>query len=301
MAKIPFVQDLDITYGKSQALSPLVTRVLADNPGPFTYTGTGVFIVGTDEVAIIDPGPITPAHEAALYKALKGKTVTHILLTHHHADHSPMAPTLARKYGCKTYGMSVQSQLSGDSAVQLEAGVDKSFAPDIEITHGHLFHGPDFTLEALHTPGHTSNHICYALHQENTLFSGDHIMGWATSVVIPPDGNMGQYLHSLRLVKSLKFDKIRPTHGAAITDVTPFLNAYIGHRLAREQHVMDAVIDGKSGVMEMVRSIYTDIDQRLYPAAALSALSHLIHLVEQNQVICEDPVPALSSLYGPSP
>ncbi|MEE9272413.1 MAG: MBL fold metallo-hydrolase [Robiginitomaculum sp.] len=298
MIHIPFVRNIKFEVGKRHSLSPLVSRVMADNSGPFTYTGTGVFIIGTKELAIIDPGPITPAHKKALNAALKGKSLTHIFLTHHHADHSPMATVLAKKHGCRIYGLSPKDTGSDPDAVELEAGIDKNFAPDIQINHGQMFHGPEWTLEALHTPGHTSNHVCFALHQENTLFSGDHIMGWATSVVIPPDGNMRQYLRSLRDIQKLNFSTIRPTHGAAIQDVVPFIKAYIDHRLARELQILAAVQAGHSNVMDMVHHIYTDIDKRLYPAAALSVLSHLIHLVERDKIKCKGKL-TLSGNYTP--
>jgi len=160
----------------------MVHRVIANNPGPFTYTGTGVYIIGDKNVAVIDPGPITPEHQTALKNALAGRKVTHVFVTHHHIE-------------------------------RLEAGDDLTFKPDIEIADGDIFEGEGWTLEALHTPGHTSNHMCYALLQENVLFSGDHIMGWSTSVVSPPDGHMGDYLNSLNRVLDRQFDRIWPTHG----------------------------------------------------------------------------------------
>ena len=285
MVDIPFIRAHELPTGRIQQLSQLVTCVTADNPGPYTYTGTGVFIIGNQDVAVIDPGPITPAHRAALDKALQGKSVHQIFLTHHHADHSPMAVPLAKKYGCKIYGHPVQNNPdNGVSELNLDAGADARFAPDITLKDGEQFHGPDWTLQAVHTPGHTSNHFCFALIEENTLFSGDHIMGWATSVVIPPGGHMGQYLQSLKKVQERHYDIIRPTHGAAITEVEPFLDAYIAHRYAREAQIVEALKAGHNGVMDIVTHLYTHIDKRLYPAAAMSVLSHLIHLTETGHV-----------------
>jgi len=297
MAAIPFRQDFDVKYGTAEPLSPLVTRVFADNPGPFTYTGTGVFIIGTDEAAIIDPGPITPAHMDALDKALKGKTLTHILLTHHHADHSPMAAPLAAKYGAKVYGYSGKIGKTDKNAPKLEAGQDMSFNPDIEIETGHVIQGKDWTLEAIHTPGHTSNHMCYALKQENTLFSGDHIMGWSTSVVIPPDGHMGDYLRSLKIIKQRDFDIIRPTHGPHISETAPFVQAYIDHRYAREDQIGEALSEGINNISDMVVKMYADIDKRLHPAAAYSVWSHLIHMCETGRIFCVGK-PTLNSKYS---
>jgi len=182
---IPFIRDFNFDYGVVDQISPRVQRVIADNPGPFTYTGTGVYIIGDQNVAVIDPGPITEAHSIALDKAIQGRSVTHVLLTHHHSDHSPLAASLAKKHGCKVM----------------------SFNPDIEISCGDVFKGHGWTLEAIHTPGHTSNHMCFALLEENILFSGDHIMGWSTSVVSPPDGHMGDYLNSLNLILNRGFDR----------------------------------------------------------------------------------------------
>ncbi len=291
MIDIPFIHDHAFEYGVPERQSRLVTRITADNPSPFTYTGTGVYMIGTDEVAILDPGPITPAHTKALDEALDGKTLTHILLTHHHADHSPMARPLAEKTGCKIYGMAPHPRQAGeaqggDFETKLDAGNDTDFAPDIHIKHGDIFKGNGWHLQALHTPGHTSNHICFALPEENTLFSGDHIMGWATSVVIPPDGHMGDYLRSLELIKDQSHDIVRPTHGPAITDGKPFIQAYIDHRLAREEQIFKAVTCGHHKITDMVRHIYTDIDKRLYPAAAISVLAHLIHLCETGRIYC---------------
>ena len=287
MANIPFIHNYDFSYGKAERQSALVTRITADNPGPFTFTGTSVYIIGTDEVAVIDPGPITPSHTKALDAALAGKTVTHILLTHHHADHSPLAMPLAEKYSCKIYGCPPHKGALDGSGIQLDAGDDAGFAPDIIIKDGDEFVAHGWCLKAVHTPGHTSNHMCFALQEENTLFSGDHIMGWATSVVIPPDGHMGDYLKSLQKVKEQNYDIIRPTHGAPITDVAPFVQAYIDHRLEREEQIFAALKAGHHNIMDVVTHIYTQIDKRLYPAAAMSVWGHLVHLCETGQASCE--------------
>ncbi len=298
MAEIPFIYTDNFSYGKAERQSRLVTRVTADNPGPFTYTGTGVYIIGTKDVAIIDPGPITPAHTMALDNALTGKTLTHILLTHHHGDHSPMATPLAKKYGCKIYGCPPTDTATDGADVKLDAGDDLTFAPDIIIKDGDVFTGTGWTLRTVHTPGHTSNHMCFALVEENTLFSGDHIMGWATSVVIPPGGHMGDYLASLRKVERQNYGIIRPTHGAAITEVAPFVQAYIAHRLEREEQVLSALKDGHETIMDIVTHIYADIDKRLYPAAAMSVWSHLIHLCENERAGCAGNM-TLSGHYKP--
>lgn len=294
---IPFVRNFDFEYGVLAQLSPLVQRVTANNPGPFTYTGTGVFIIGNQNVCVIDPGPTKDEHVAAIDAALEGRTVTHVLVTHHHVDHSPLAKPLAAKHGCQVYGFGLQPVPPQDGEVRLEAGDDLTFKPDIEIRNGHTIKGDGWTLEAIHTPGHTSNHLCYALHEENTLFSGDHIMGWSTSVVSPPDGHMGDYLASLNTVLDRDFDIIRPTHGPAITEVRPFVRAYIDHRLARETQILGALKSGLDSIGDIVALLYKDVDKRLHPAAAHSVLSHMIHLRETGRVTA-DGVDGLRQSYA---
>jgi len=279
---IPFVQDDRPHPGEARQISPLITRVLADNPGPFTYTGTGVFIVGGgDQVAIIDPGPDRPTHREALRAALSGKSVTAVLLTHHHRDHSPLAKPLADEHGCKIYGMRPLPSSPAKTEIAMEEGIDPGFQIDHELADSEIISGPDFTLMTMQTPGHTSNHLCFALIEENALFTGDHIMGWATSVVIPPDGHMGQYMRSLRKVRAGGFTTLHPTHGAPITEPGPFVDAYIAHREMRESQILKALTPAPQAIMVIVKTLYTHIDPRLHPAAAMSVLSHLIHLREQ--------------------
>ena len=284
---IPFVRTFDFKYGEVTQLSPMVQRVIADNPGPFTFTGTGVYIIGDKNVCVIDPGPTTENHKAALEKALDGRTVTHILVTHHHIDHSPMAGPLADQFGCEVYGYGVQPVPPQGGDVRLEAGDDLCFKPDVEIRNGHIVNGDGWTIEAIHTPGHTSNHLCYALKEENTLFSGDHIMGWSTSVVSPPDGHMGDYLQSLETILDRDFNIIRPTHGPAITEVRTFVQAYLDHRLERERQILDTLASGTDKIGDIVKVLYKDVDKRLHPAAAHSVLAHIIHLRETGRVTAD--------------
>ena len=259
---IPFVRQFEFEYGALAQLSPLIQRVIANNPGPFTYTGTGVYIIGDKNVAVIDPGPAMAEHRAALDKALEGRRVTHVLMTHHHIDHSPLAIPLARDHGCDVYGYGLQLRPPEGGEVRLEAGDDLSFKPDVEIRCGDMINGDGWTIEAIHTPGHTSNHMCFALREENTLFSGDHIMGWSTSVVSPPDGHMGDYLNSLERIKARRFDKIWPTHGPCIDETDAFVSAYIEHRRNREAQIMCALESGLSNIMDIVKKLYADVDKR---------------------------------------
>ena len=293
---IPYVREIKFDYGACDQVSPLIRRVVANNPGPFTYLGTGTYIVGKGQVAVIDPGPDLPEHLDALMAALEGETVTHILVTHHHSDHSPLARPLQEKTGAKIYGCAVGRQ-AAESVVITEAGHDLSFRPDIDICGGGaVFEGPGWTLEAIATPGHTSNHICFALREENALFSGDHIMGWSTTVVSPPDGDMTAYMESLDLVKARNFTTLWPTHGPPVPDVDPFIAAYIAHRRAREAQVLKAVTDGHGRIKDMVPVLYADVDKRLWPAAARSVLGHIIDL-ERRGILTTDGQPGPESDY----
>ena len=294
---IPFVRNFDFEYGRRDQISPRIQRVIADNPGPFTFTGTGAYIIGSGaSVAVIDPGPDTQSHKDALWRAIGGRNVSHVLVTHHHMDHSPLAKPLAAAHGCQVHGYGLQMREPEGGEVRLEAGDDLSFMPDVEIRDGHVIKGEGWTIEALHTPGHTSNHLCFALLEENILFSGDHIMGWSTSVVSPPDGHMGDYLASLERVKAREFTQIWPTHGTSIDAPSAFVGEYISHRHKREDQILAAIKDGLHSISDMVAHIYKDVDKRLHPAAAHSVLAHLIHMEETGRVT-SDGAGGLKSLY----
>ena len=293
---IPFVRDIDVDYGRVDQVSPLVRRVIANNPGAFTYTGTGVFIIGKGEVAVIDPGPLQEEHFDALKRALDGEQVTHVVVTHSHMDHSPLAHPLAEWAGCKVYAKG--PAIPTESEVRMEAGDDLSFKPHETIGDGWICSGPGWTLEAIETPGHTSNRVCYALHEENALFSGDHIMGWSTTVISPPDGNMSDYLASLEKVRDRGFEVIWPTHGPPVTDdPTAFIQAYIDHRRAREAAIIARLEAGDRTIPDMVTVIYAAVDKKLHPAACHSVLGHVIQLVKDGRVATEDPVPGVKSEY----
>jgi glyoxylase-like metal-dependent hydrolase (beta-lactamase superfamily II) len=280
---IPYVRDLRFEYGVCEQVSPLIRRVIANNPGPFTYVGTGTYIVGRGEVAVIDPGPAMDDHLEAILRATEGERVTHIFLTHHHLDHSPLAAPLAARTGATIYGCPL-SKAHGPAEVQMEAGDDDSFRVDQTVCDGGVFEGTGWTLEAIPTPGHTSNHICYALKEENALFCGDHIMGWSTTVISPPDGDMGDYFRSLEAIRARGFTTLWPTHGPPIRDVEPFIDAYIAHRRAREAQILGALDGGMTHIREMVPVLYKDVDTRLHPAAAHSVLAHMIQLVREGRV-----------------
>ncbi|MDP1874519.1 MBL fold metallo-hydrolase [Phenylobacterium sp.] len=294
---IPYVRDIQFDYGVCDQVSPLIRRVVARNPGPFTFMGTGTYIVGRGEVAVIDPGPDLAEHLEAILAALEpDERVTHILVTHHHSDHSPLARPLKEKTGATIYGCAVGAAAE-ESTIRTEAGADFDFAPDVSLCGGgQVLEGPGWTLEAVATPGHTSNHICFALKEENALFSGDHIMGWSTTVITPPDGDMTDYMESLERVKARDFDVLWPTHGPPILEVTPFIEAYAAHRRAREAQVLAAVGDGYERIVDMVPVLYAAVDSRLHPAAARSVLGHMIDLVRRGKVATDGP-PSIDSRY----
>lgn len=295
-AKIPFVRDMDFAYEEAQQVSPLIRRLVANNPGPFTFRGTGVYIIGRGEVAIIDPGPDNTEHIEALLRTVEGERVTHIFVTHRHMDHSPAAHPLAERTGAKVYASMIPPKHSECDELRLEAGDDQLFTPDIDVKDGDRFSGPGWTIEAVFTPGHTANHMAYALIEENALFPGDHIMGWSTTIIGPPDGDMTDYFSSLEKVRDRNYDTLWPTHGPPVRDVRPFVQAFIDHRLEREAQILAQLQAGQRRIKDIVAVIYADVDKRLHPAACHSVLAHMIRLVELGKVTSLDP-PCVDSEY----
>jgi glyoxylase-like metal-dependent hydrolase (beta-lactamase superfamily II) len=293
---IPFNKNDDIDYGAAQQMSPLVQRVVAENPSPFTFHGTGTFIVGTDTVAVIDPGPVIDSHIDAIMKAVAGRTVSHILVTHTHMDHSPAAAAIKANTGAPTWAFGPHGSGRPDSGGVIEEGGDHEFKPDHTLRHGNIIEGKGWTFEALHTPGHTSNHICFALKEEKTVFTGDHIMGWSTTIVTPPDGDMQAYMRSLDLLLPRDDVLYRPCHGPAIENPQAFVQAYIEHRQARNSQILQCLKDSIHGIPEMVERMYADVPAFLHPAAQRSVLAHLIHLTETGEARC-DGIPELKSEY----
>lgn len=295
---IPFVRAMDFEPGRADQVSPVIRRVVAGNSGAFTYTGTGTYLVGRGKVAVIDPGPAEDAHFDALNRALEGETVSHVIVTHHHLDHSALARRFADHHGAKVYGRPASGGRPMDpDAPVMEEGADFSFMPDHTLNDGDAIAGPGWTLEVLHTPGHTANHICLALMEENALLCGDHIMGWATSVVLPPDGDMSDYLQQLERVRQRGFAMLWPSHGPPVTDPDPFIRAYIAHRHYREAQILHALAGGPSGIEALLPVMYAGLDTRLYPAAAMSVWSHMVDLVRRGQVRT-DGEPELRSVYA---
>lgn len=298
---IPFERDMKFEYGEIEQVSPMLRRVIANNPGPFTYTGTGTYIIGHGNVAVMDPGPLDEAHLDALVAALDGETVTHILITHTHRDHSPLAARLKELTGAKTYaygphgsGPGTSARTSGD--VRLDASGDTDFEPDVTVDHGDVIEGRDWRVECVFTPGHTSNHMSFALAQENALLCGDHVMAWSTSVIAPPDGNMGTYMASLGLLLERDEEIYWPTHGPAVKKPTRFVSAYITHRKMREAAIVKQLKSGVTTIPEIVKQLYAEIPATLHPAAGMSVLAHMEHLIEKEMVETDGAL-AVDSVY----
>ena len=324
----------DFTYGVGSEVLPGVTRIVAENPSKFTYRGTGTYILGDTDVAVIDPGPDLAGHRDALAGALTGRTVRAILVTHCHADHSPLAAWLRAESGAPTYAFGPHGVATAGwdigtlpddfgrpdpaasddrsevapSEPKVEESTDVDFVPDVEVRSGdHVFAAGPIGVTAIHTPGHTSNHTCFAMTSDaagRVLFTGDHVMGWSTTVVSPPDGDMADYMNSLRMVAGRHDDVAIPTHGSPIPDPGRFVGQLVDHRLERERQVLDAVRRGRSTIPEMVTELYADVRVELHRPAGASVLGHLVKLVADRQVAVADgrgdsPQPRLDSTYHP--
>ncbi|HEU4969502.1 MBL fold metallo-hydrolase [Sphingomonas sp.] len=268
--------------GQVVELEPLVRRVLAGNAGPFTYTGTETYIVGRGEVAIIDPGPDDPAHIRALLDAVAGEKVAAILCTHTHRDHSPAAPAVKAATGAPIMGCA--PLVLEDLGPRADASFDDSYAPDHVMQDGERVRGPGWTLEAVATPGHTSNHLCFALNETGALFSGDHVMGWSTTVVSPPDGDMAAYMASLDRLLARRDRVYYPAHGDPVADPQRFVRGLAGHRKQREGQIMRLLREGVGAIPAMVERMYVGLDPRLHGAAGRSVLAHLIDLSDRGIV-----------------
>ncbi|MDH5671093.1 MAG: MBL fold metallo-hydrolase [Myxococcales bacterium] len=284
---IEFRHELEVSYGTLEEVSPLVRRIVAKNPGPFTYTGTGTYVIGRGKVAVIDAGPKKPEHIEALLSALEGEEITHQLVTHTHNDHSPGAALVKERTGARTYGFGAHGEGRYERGAKVEAGADHEFRPDEAMGHGDVLLGDGWSIECVHTPGHCSNHLCFQLIEEKALFSGDHVMGWSTSIVSPPDGDMASYMASLDLL--LERDDLRyyPTHGPVIEEPKPFVRSFIEHRKQREAQIVDCLQRGVEHIAQMVEEMYRELPRPMHGAAARSVLAHMLHLMELGRVRAE--------------
>jgi glyoxylase-like metal-dependent hydrolase (beta-lactamase superfamily II) len=285
---IPFDKTFDLPPGRVEEVAPGVRRLLVDNPGPFTFKGTLSYIVGRGRVAVIDPGPIDDAHIAALLDAVRGETVTHILVTHTHRDHSPAVPRLKAATGAQVLAEGPHRParaLNVGEAPRLDASNDTEFRPDRALADGEVVAGAGWTIEAVATPGHTANHMAFALREAGLLFSGDHVMAWSTPVVAPPDGAMSDYMASLHKLARRSENIYLPGHGGAVRDARRFVEHYIRHRQGREASILHRLAEGEADISTLVRAIYVGLDPRLVRAAGLSVLAHLEDLTARGLVV----------------
>jgi glyoxylase-like metal-dependent hydrolase (beta-lactamase superfamily II) len=310
---VRFNTDHEPPYGVMETLSPLVRRLTCRNPGPFTFRGTGTYVIGRGEVVVVDPGPDNADHITALRDVLDGEHIIGVAITHTHGDHSPgthlvtSAPTygfgphppLARTAELAAASDRVEDDVERDpsdarSGDRQEEHSDLDFIPDVVMATGDVIDGPGWQLRAIHTPGHISNHLCFELDAERTLLSGDHVMGWSTTVLPAPDGHLGDYLASLRLVQRGEYDTLLPTHGAPISKPTEFVQHLIDHRLDRTAQIIERLRIGDRRIDQLVSSMYPGLDARLVKAAGRSVLAHLIQLEREGSVHAPE-LPALGT------
>lgn len=271
--------------GRVERLGGRIRRILAPNPSPFTYTGTQTYLIGEGDVAVIDPGPGLPAHLDALTAALAGERVAAILCTHTHRDHSPASRPLAAATGAPIVGCAPLSL--EDEGPRADESFDSAYRPDRILADGERLSGESWAIEAVATPGHTSNHLCFAFDEARALFTGDHVMGWSTSVVAPPDGDMADYRASLERLLARDDLVYYPAHGPAVEDPRGHVRRLIEHRHMRERQILGHVERGSGRIPAMVADMYADIDPRLFPAAGRSVLAHLVDLERRGLVRSE--------------
>jgi glyoxylase-like metal-dependent hydrolase (beta-lactamase superfamily II) len=300
-AELAFNRSVDVDYGVAQEVAPGVRRVVANNPGPYTFLGTNTYLVGTGQVAVIDPGPLDEQHLIAIAKAIAGERLTHILITHSHRDHCDGARALQALAGGEIAAFGPTGSARGAGAPGLGyAFVDPAFVPYQMIADGDTVRGPGFALDVLHMPGHAPDHLCFALVGKRTVFTGDHVMGWNTTVIAPPEGNMASFLASLEKLMPRHDKMFLPGHGGRIQTPQRVVKAYIMHRKWREQTILTCLDEGDCTIPRIVARLYGTLDAGLKEAAALSVLAHLEHLISRDLVSAEG-APCLSSAFCPRP
>lgn len=301
MASPNFRTEFDPRYGKAVDMVPGLQRMTVNNPSPFTFHGTNTYLLGSDSLAIIDPGPADKTHLTALLDAINGRPVTHIIVTHTHADHSPLSRPLQDATGATIYAEGRHRParpLNIGEINPLDASGDTDFTPDITVADGDLIEGDGWQLRAHHTPGHTANHLAFSWEKTDYLFSGDHVMAWATSIVAPPDGSMQDYMKSLEVLLQQPQQTYFPGHGGRLENAHSFVKALRAHRRMREQAVLNQVKAGRKSIPDMVSVIYSTLDPKLHGAAGLSVLAHLEDLVARNLVTTDGPT-SVDSVYEP--
>jgi glyoxylase-like metal-dependent hydrolase (beta-lactamase superfamily II) len=290
--EIEFDRGATTPTGEVARLSPLVRRIIAGNGGPMTFTGTCSYIVGQGTVAVIDPGPDDPAHVERLLAAVAGETVSHIVVTHTHRDHSPAVPALKAATGAMVVGCGphrAARELAEGESNRLDAAADRDYAPDSTMVDGDTIAGPGWRLSAVETPGHTANHVAFTLPEEATLFSGDHVMAWSTSIVAPPDGSMSDFMASLEKLRGRDEAIYWPGHGGPVKEPARFVRALAHHRRQRETSILNRLAAGDRRIEHIVPAIYQGLKPALLGAAGLSVFAHLEDLVARGIVSTEGP------------
>ncbi|HEY6631021.1 MAG TPA: MBL fold metallo-hydrolase [Rhizobiaceae bacterium] len=282
---LKFDLSFEPSYGEPVPIVPRVVRVTARNPSPFTFHGTNSYLVGETELAVIDPGPANDEHLDALVRAIAGRPVTHILVSHTHRDHSPLAARLSQATGAPVYAEGPHRPAKNSpTATALDNGADTAFSPDISLAEGDLIAGDGWELRTVLTPGHTANHAAFALDDTGLLFSADHVMAWSTTIVAPPDGSMADYMASLDKLIERGDRLLLPGHGGPVENPQAYLRGLKEHRQARERAILDRLRQGDRSIDALVKAIYRDTDPRMHVAAGLSVLAHLEDLVERRLV-----------------
>jgi glyoxylase-like metal-dependent hydrolase (beta-lactamase superfamily II) len=295
---------MTFAYGVARDVAPGVLRLVANNPGPFTFKGTNTYLIGTQSgtggLALIDPGPADTAHLGAILTAIGGRRLSHILITHTHRDHVDGLAPLVAATGASTAGFGRRAVEPGAKRRSPSGSeyVDQDFVPDIRLGHGDRLAGEGWAVTALHTPGHAPDHLCFELEGSGALFSGDHVMGWNTSVIAPPEGNMAHYLRSLELLGDRADRVYFPGHGGRVEEPQRLVKAFLLHRRMREQSILDCIRSGTNTVKAIVPAIYRDLDPKLTNAARLSVLAHVEHLISRGLVRCDSPLSADRALFA---
>ena len=287
---LPLRTTMTFAYGEPRELAPGVARIVANNPNHFTFKGTNTYLVGTRSLALIDPGPEDPEHLAAILEAVAPRQITHVLITHTHRDHTDGMPALLAATGAKTAGFAAAPATAAPSAPAPRAASSwtRISSPDIPLADGQRLEGDGWAFTAVHTPGHAPDHLCFALEGTRILFSGDHVMGWNTSVVAPPEGNMGAYVRSLQRLTERSDEVYFPGHGGQVAEPQRLVKAYLLHRRMREQSILECIRNGTNTVRAIVPVVYKGLDAKLLNAASLSVLAHVEHLIERGLVHCGD-------------
>jgi glyoxylase-like metal-dependent hydrolase (beta-lactamase superfamily II) len=297
--EIRFDRSFDARPGEVEEAAPGIRRILANNPSPYTFKGSNTYIVGHGKVALIDPGPDDPAHIDAILSALRNETVAHILVSHTHRDHSPAAAAIARATGAPVLAEGphrAARELHLGEAAPLDSGADENFVPDRQLRDGETVEGDGYAIEAVATPGHTANHLAFALRGTPILFSADHVMGWATSIVAPPDGSMSDYMASLHKLAARPESLYLPGHGGPVADAHRLVQQYIEHREAREIAILRKLARGESDIPGIVQAIYIGLDPRLAGAAGLTTFAHIETLLDR-ALVTTDGEPSLKGRY----